>query len=106
MQARQQANALPNGTILPMGAIPPVSMPSPVAGLRPVVVTGHVKEGMNYVRKEIGRGLFHGWGKEFEEFDNGACEVSVAIVELDNGEVETYCVNQVRFLDREPDGQA
>jgi hypothetical protein len=106
MQAQHQANALPNGTVLPMGAIPPVSKPSPVAGLRPVALSARVKEGVTYVTKEIGRGLFHGWGKEFEEFDSGACEVSVAIVELDNGEVETYCANQVRFLDREPDGQA
>lgn len=99
MQAQQPVTAMPH-----IGAIQ--SGRSPVAGLRPVVVTGHVKEGMNYVRKEIGRGLFHGWGKEFEEFDSGACEVSVAIVELDNGDVETYCANQIRFLDREPDGQA
>lgn len=100
MQASQQASALPNGTMLP------VSMPSPVAGLRPVALSGRFLEGGTWVTKDIGRGLFHCWGKEFEEFDQGACEVSVAIVELENGDVETYCANQIRFLDREPDGQA
>lgn len=101
MQAQHQANALPNGTVLPMGAIPPVSKPSPVAGLRPVVVSMRVREGVTYVMKEVARGLFHGWGKEFEEFSEGACEYSVAIVELENGDVETYSANQIRFLDRE-----
>lgn len=104
MRAQQQANALPNSTVLSMGAIPPVSMPSPVAGLRPVALSGRFMEGGTWVTRDIGRGLFHCWGKEFEEFDQGACEVSVAIVELENGDVETYCANQIRFLDR--DGNA
>jgi len=98
MQAQQQAIAMPHNFAGPK--------PSPVASLRPVVVSGRVKEGVTFVTKEIARGRFHGWGKEFEEFGDGACEVSVAIVELENGDVETYCANQVRFLDREPDGKA
>lgn len=103
MQTQQQSKALPGGTILPMGVIPPVMVPSPVAGLRPVVVSARVREGVAYVTKEVARGRFHGWGKEFEEFSDGACETSVAIVELENGEVETYNANQIRFLDRDGD---
>jgi len=76
------------------------SNPPVTAGLRPVQVSTRVLEGRSFVTRELARGLFHGWGKEVEEFNDSACEVSVAIVELDNGEVETYCANQIRFLDR------
>lgn len=55
---------------------------------------------------EIGRAAFHGWGSQCDEFADGIGQSSVAIVEFEDGMVETYAPNQIHFLDRGPDAQA
>lgn len=44
-------------------------------------------------------GLFHEWGVEYEEFDTGPGNYSVAIVELPDGQVKTYPAHRVKFTE-------
>lgn len=44
-------------------------------------------------------GLFHQWGVEWEEFqDGGACECTVGIVEKEDGRITTVLPDHVQFL--------
>ena len=45
-------------------------------------------------------GLFHCWGVDYEEFQVGAGNFTVAVIELPNGEVVTCAADKVVFLDR------
>ncbi|WP_176257447.1 hypothetical protein [Pseudomonas sp. R16(2017)] len=63
---------------------------------------------MNAVRDDRGRrtgleeaaeGTFHGWGVEFEDFESGIGNYSVAIVEMADGTVQTLMPWAIRFLD-------
>lgn len=49
----------------------------------------------------FGTGLFHQWGVGYEEFESGAGNFSVAIVEKENGEVIKVEVEHIMFLDRD-----
>jgi len=49
-------------------------------------------------KQEAGEGKFHGWGVEYEEFENGPGNYSVAIVEMPDGTVQTLMPSLVRFL--------
>lgn len=44
-------------------------------------------------------GLFHGWGVEYEEFEAGPGNYSVAIIEMPDGTIETPLAKMVRFLE-------
>lgn len=50
---------------------------------------------------ESGLGWFHQWASEYEEFDTGAVNYPVAIVELDDGTVITPHATDIKFLDTE-----
>jgi len=43
-------------------------------------------------------GYFHTWGKDFEEFEDGAVEITVAIVELENGSIIKLSPELIQFL--------
>ena len=43
-------------------------------------------------------GYFHKWGKDFEEFESGAVEMTVAIVELENGRIWKLDPNLIQFM--------
>lgn len=49
-----------------------------------------------------GEGLFHRWGLDYEELDNGvglaAGNYTVAIVELDDGTVKLMSVDDIQFI--------
>lgn len=47
---------------------------------------------------EKGEAIFHGFGSEYEEFENGAGNYSVAIVEWPNGQIELVRADRVRFV--------
>ena len=58
---------------------------------------------MDFKTKKIendGKGVakFHDWGVDFEEFDSGPASFSVAIVERENGKIETVCPSMIRFI--------
>lgn len=44
-------------------------------------------------------GYFHQWGCNYEEFENGPGNYSIAIVELTNGEIITPTLDDIQFLD-------
>lgn len=45
-------------------------------------------------------GCFHCWGMNYTEFESGAGNYSVAIVELPNGEVVMPQADSIRFIDK------
>jgi len=48
-------------------------------------------------------GYFHGWGCNYEEFETGPGNYSVAIVELPDGEVVMPVADDIWFLDKPED---
>lgn len=46
-------------------------------------------------------GLFHEWGVNYEEFETGPGNFTVAIVELEDGTVDTFPAHQIKFIDKE-----
>lgn len=44
------------------------------------------------------RATFHQFGMDYEEFDNGAGNYSIAIVELDDGTIITTRADNIQFL--------
>jgi hypothetical protein len=60
---------------------------------------GRVFKKCKVEKQEVGEGLFHQWGMEYEEYENGIGNYSVAIVELKDGSVETIQTNLIRFID-------
>jgi hypothetical protein len=51
--------------------------------------------------EDAAEGKFHSWGVEYEEFENGPGNYSVAIVEMADGTVQTLMPWAIRFLDSE-----
>lgn len=47
--------------------------------------------------EEFENGVFHQWGSDYEEFESGAGNYSVAIVELPDGKVVTPNANDIQF---------
>lgn len=56
--------------------------------------TGMFEEG--YSRK----GMFHKWGVSYEEFETNAGNSTVAIIELEDGTVETALPHNIKFDDK------
>lgn len=55
---------------------------------------GHIADGEPYEAK------FHAWGCNFEEFENGTGNYSVAIVELADGSIESISIPEwIKFID-------
>ena len=57
------------------------------------------REDGRFAKKEIGEGLFHGWGCDYEEFEAGPGNYSTAIIEKADGEVLNHPVELIRFID-------
>lgn len=54
----------------------------------------------NYTDSQFEIGTFHGFGVDFEEFDNGPGNFSTAIIERDNGTIIMKSLNYpVAFVD-------
>jgi len=49
--------------------------------------------------EEVGEAFFHGFGIDYEEFENGPGNFSTAIVEWPDGKVEMVRADKVRFLE-------
>lgn len=48
-----------------------------------------------------GVGYFHEWSVSYEEFETGAGNYAIGIIELDDGTVVTSCPENIKFLDRQ-----
>ena len=50
---------------------------------------------------QIGTGVFHQFGVDYQEFDSGPGNFSTAIVEMPDGSVMNVCVEMIVFTDKE-----
>jgi len=48
---------------------------------------------------DVREALFHEFGSDIEEFDNGVGTFSTAIVEYEDGTIDNITVELIRFLD-------
>ncbi|QXI45113.1 hypothetical protein HU734_010250 [Pseudomonas wayambapalatensis] len=71
--------------------------------MRPVMTMAavHDDRGRRVGLEDAVEGRFHGWGVDYEEFENGPGNYSVAIVEMADGTVKTLMPWAIRFLDGE-----
>lgn len=53
----------------------------------------------NYELKEVGKAVFHQFGMDYEEFEAGPGNFSVAIVEWPDGKVEFVRADWIRFIE-------
>ena len=53
------------------------------------------------VIKEVGIGKFHSWGCNYEEFEGGPGNYSMAIVEMPDGSILTTSPTDIKFLEEE-----
>lgn len=63
--------------------------------------TAHSKElvpGTGQYSDFIFSGLFHQWGLAYEEFENGAVNFTVALVENEHGKIEVLAPSNIRFI--------
>ncbi|MNN69161.1 hypothetical protein D3C81_1849240 [compost metagenome] len=69
--------------------------------MRPVMTMAavHDDRGRRTGLEDAAEGKFHGWGVEYEEFESGPGNYSVAIVEMPDGTVQTLMPWAIRFLD-------
>ncbi|MBD1601951.1 hypothetical protein [Pseudomonas typographi] len=69
--------------------------------MRPVMTMKglHDNSGRRTGIEDAAEGKFHGWGVEYEEFENGPGNYTVAIVEMPDGTVQTLVPWLIRFLD-------
>ena len=63
--------------------------------------TEYDKDKRMFVEREFAVGLFHQWGNDYEEFESGPGNFTVAIVELPDGKIVTPVARDVHFLDTE-----
>ena len=68
--------------------------------MRAVKVFKHEKKsGDTFMTKvEDGQATFHQWGMDYEEFDNGAGNFSTAIIEREDGKIESVYVEMIEFI--------
>jgi hypothetical protein len=55
-------------------------------------------ENGDYEKVEIGEALFHQWGVDYEEFESGPGNFSVAIVEYNDGSIKMIYPPYIKFL--------
>ena len=69
--------------------------------MRPVMTMKalHDDRGRRTGLEDAAEGTFHGWGVEYEEFESGPGNFSVAIVEMADGTIQTLMPWAIRFLD-------
>lgn len=69
--------------------------------MRPVMTMKalHDDRGRRTGVEDAAEGKFHGWGVEYEEFESGPGNYSVAIVEMPDGTIQTLMPFLIRFLD-------
>lgn len=71
--------------------------------MRPVMTmkARHSSLGHRIGVEDAAEGKFHCWGVEYEEFENGPGNYTVAIVEMPDGSIQTLMPFLIRFLDGE-----
>lgn len=66
-----------------------------------IILDWKTVEGKKYSEKvEVGKGVFHGWGSDYEEFETGAGNYSTAIIEMQDGTIKNPHVEMIQFNDQ------
>lgn len=76
---------------LPLGPAP--AKPT----LRRVIVSEIIWSAGKREARDIGPAVFHQWGCEFEEFEGGPGNCTVAIVEFPDGSIKTVLPHNIKF---------
>ncbi len=58
---------------------------------------------INRMATITGEGFFHGWGVNYEEFEMGAGNFSVAIIERKDGSIIELSPSSIKFVEPTPD---
>ena len=67
--------------------------------MRKVTVSEYKKNDKGLlVKVETGKGLFHEWGINYDEFESGPGNYSIAIVEFEDGAIESVPVELIKFI--------
>lgn len=67
---------------------------------RAVMVSEHIQQpDKKWKLEEKGIAVFHQFGCNYEEFDNGPANYSTAIIEWPNGVVENVPAEHIRFIE-------
>ena len=70
--------------------------------MRPVMTMAPIWEGNKKTGlKDLREGRFHQWAGEYEEFESGPGNYTVALVEYSDGSIGTVMPDCIRFLDGE-----
>ncbi|MGX9249691.1 hypothetical protein ACWXWI_02005 [Pantoea ananatis] len=49
--------------------------------------------------KGVVTGIFHQWGADYEEFDCGPGNYTIAIVEMDDGTIKKFMPTDIKFIE-------
>jgi len=71
---------------------------------RPVIVSRFNPSTNEYAA--VGTALFHTFGCDYEEFDNGLGNYSVAIVEWPDGKLQSFPIHCIQFVNPHVSSQA
>jgi hypothetical protein len=55
-------------------------------------------EGTGKIDDKETSGLFHCWGIDIEEFNNGGCSFTIGIIELEDGSIDTAEPKNIKFI--------
>lgn len=71
-------------------------------GMRKVeckIITYEYNGGIRNKRETVVNGVFHQWGSDYEEYENGPGNYSVGIVELEDGNVQRFIPENIKFIE-------
>lgn len=63
-----------------------------------VRVDREIRNGSYMDLQEKGEALFHEWGLDYHEFEEGGCSFTVGVLELDNGQIILIEAAHIRFF--------
>lgn len=63
------------------------------------IINYEYNAGVRNKRETIVHGIFHQWGVDYEEYENGPGNYSVGIVELEDGSVQRFIPENITFID-------
>lgn len=63
------------------------------------IVTYEYNGSVRNKRETIVHGVFHQWGVDYEEFENGPGNYSTGIVELEDGSIQRFIPENIKFVE-------
>lgn len=63
------------------------------------IITYEYNGGIRNKRETVVKGVFHQWGSDYEEYETGPGNYSVGIVELEDGSVQRFIPENIKFIE-------